>query len=140
MKVEAARYHELEWLVARTGYAPTQGARAIKATDGEGRIRGMVAFDGWTPASVQAHIALDTPVAWRSLLVPTFDWAFNQLGKRLMVGTILGDNARSLKLATSCGFREVHRVRDGWNVGVDLVFLELRREECRFIAPRKVAA
>jgi RimJ/RimL family protein N-acetyltransferase len=120
------------WLTERTGHAPGPGFRALVALDTAGVIRGGVGFDGWTPGSVHLHVVLDTPVAGRALLRSAFAEAFS--GGRLLVrGEVRASNARSLTLARRLGFRETHRVRDGWAAGEDMVLFEMRREECRWL-------
>lgn len=133
MRVLAAFREELAWLANRTGAAFTPGVRAIKAVDETGRIRGMVAYDCWTVTACQAHMAVDSPIVWRSLVRPAFSYPFEEAGKTLILGIISGDNAKSLAMVQALGFREVHRVPDGWAPGIPLVVHEMRREECRYL-------
>lgn len=131
MKVRAAMPEEFGWLVQRTSAGLTAGARGILTEDAAGRIRGMVVFDGWTENAAQAHIALDTPMAWRSLSGPVFEYVFEQCGKGVFLVCIPSHNARSIALTRRLGFREAHRVRDGWAPGDDLILFEMRREDWR---------
>lgn len=133
MRVEAAELRDLEWLVERTKCAVTRGMRAIKAVDASGRIRGMVGYDGWTENAVTAHMAVDTAIAWRALIPACFEYPFLECGREVMLGIIPADNVKSWGMASSLGFRIVHRVRDGWAKGVELLLLELRRDDCRFL-------
>ncbi len=140
MRVSAATPDDFAWLAGRTGCAPTASARAIKAVDAAGRIRGMVLFDMWTENAVQAHMAADSPIVWRSLLRPAFSYPFEEAGKGLLLGVIPANNPRSLALVANFGFRETYRVRDGWAVGVDLVFFEMLRDECPWLSAGRKAA
>jgi hypothetical protein len=133
MHVTAGHGETFDWLSARTHCALTPRARAIKAVDASGRIRGAVAYDCWTENAVQAHMAVDTPVAWRALLRPAFSYPFEEAGKGLLLGIIPAGNARSVALTQRLGFREAYRVRDGWAVGEDLVVFEMRRHECKWL-------
>lgn len=133
MRVLAAASWELSWLERRAGCVLTRNARGVKAVDAYGAIRAMVAFDSWTNASAQAHMAAETPIAWRSLLRPAFSYPFIEADKRVLIAVIPAGNERSLRLAKRFGFRETHRVPDGWDTGEDLVLLEMRREDCRHI-------
>ena len=128
MNVTAGGPEALAWLRERAGCALTPNARCIQAVDGAGRIRGVVGFDHWTHNAVQAHWALDTPVAWRALWGPALAYPFQESGLGLVLGVIPADNARSVTLARRMGFTEAHRVLDGWARGVDLLILELRPE------------
>lgn len=136
MIVRAAPSDHFPWLVSRVGCAITPAFRAIEAVDVRGNIRGMVGFDLWTANSVQAHMAVDTPIAWRSLLRPAFRYPFLEGGRGLILGIISAANAKSLAMARGLGFHETHRIRDGQSVGVDLVVMEMRREHCRWIERR----
>jgi hypothetical protein len=130
----------LPWLISRVGCLYTEGFRAIMATDGT-KILGMVGYDLWTENAVVMHIALDSPAAFRSLIVPCFEYPFVQAGKGIALATVRSDNERSKRLCEHVGFRLAHRVKDGAAVGVDTLLYEMRREECRWIgrAMRKAA-
>lgn len=140
MRVRAAPKEHYGWFTAQTGYAVPGDFRAIEAVDSRGAVRGMVGFDGWTPASVRMHMALGSPIYARHLLEPAFDYPFNQEGRAVVVGMISEANPRSLFLARRLGFSDCGRVRDGWAPGEDIVILELRRENCRFLAGQRKAA
>lgn len=133
LQVRAAPAHHYSWLLVRTGYAPTQGFRAIEAVDESGRIFGMVGYDGWIPNAVQMHIALDSPLAVRALLRPAFEYPFLEAGKQMVFGVLPADRTRAVALALHLGFDEVGRVEDGWAPGVDLVHLAMLKRNCRWI-------
>jgi len=135
VRVQAAHPEDYEWIASRATLAVGPLFRAIKAVDEKGNIHGMVGFDGWTPNSVSLHLALDNPLALRSLLKPGFGIAFDEFYRGVIVVTVLSDNARSLALIPKLGFREVHRIRDGWKPGIDMVLFEMRREDCRWVGP-----
>jgi hypothetical protein len=97
----------------------------------------MVGFDGWTPGSVSFHVALEYPAALRRLIKPAFDLAFVRLKKQVVLATVVSTNQRSLRLVRHLGFRETHRIVDGWSVGAHLVIHEMRRPECRWLEPER---
>jgi RimJ/RimL family protein N-acetyltransferase len=117
---------------------------AIEAVDEDGRIVGMVGYDGWMPGAVCLHIAIEHPAALRRLLRPGFGVAFDPqprgVGKVAALATVLSTNERSLRLVRHLGFREVYRGRDWSGPGVDFVVHEMRREECRFLPRARKAA
>lgn len=135
MRVEAAAWGDVLWLTDRTGVIGTPRLRAIKATDTAGAIRGMVAYDEWTPASCQVHMAADTPIAWRSLLRPAFSYPFEEVGVRVLLGVIPASNTRALTMVRHFGFTLEHVIRDGFSEGVHLCLFEMRREACRWLSP-----
>lgn len=140
MKVRAAPPQHLGWIQERVGCALTPGATAIEAIDSAGRVLGMVVFDGWTPNAVQLHVAVDTPAAWVALTRPMFQYVFEQAGREVLMGMVLGSNTKCLRLARGLGFRGSHRVKDGHSKGVDLVMVEIRKNECRWLRPARKAA
>lgn len=132
-RVRASHPSRFAWLEQRTGCVLTRNARAIEAVDGEGRVRGMVGYDGWTENAVQAHMAVETPSVWRSLLRPAFSYPFLEAGKGLLLGVIPAHNGRSVRLVRRLGFRMAHEVRDGWAQGDSLLLFEMRRDECKWL-------
>jgi RimJ/RimL family protein N-acetyltransferase len=132
MRVRASTPDEARWLTERTGYQPGGDFRGIVAESG-GAIRGLVGFDRWTPNAVSMHVAVDSPAGCRGLLRAAFGYAFLETGRTLVRGEVRASNVRALALDKHLGFREVYRVEGGWAPGEDLILLEMRRDECRWI-------
>ncbi len=140
MIVRAAPPEHFSWIADRAGLVPGGGFHALEAVDASGRIHGMVGFDGWTPNAVALHVAIDHPAALRHLIRPSFAIAFESFGRSVVVATVLSANTKSLRLVRHLGFREVMRGRDWWAPGVDMVWHEMRREECRWLEQSRRAA
>jgi hypothetical protein len=138
--VQASQPKGLEWICERTGLVPTADTRAIEAVDSTGAVRGMVAYEGWTQNSVRVHVAVDTPLAFRHMLRPAFEYPFVAAGRGILIGIIPASNARSVRFNRHVGFVETHRIRDGLRAGVDLILFEMRREQCRWLTENKKAA
>lgn len=136
MIVRAAPPEHHPWIAERATLSLGPQFMAIEAVEGE-RVLAMVGFDGWTPSAVSLHVAVEHPAALRHVLKAGFGVAFDApprgFGRRLAVATVLGTNKKSLRLCEHLGFCEVGRLPDGWDKGVDLVFLAMRREDCRWI-------
>lgn len=128
----------IEFLAA-TAYKPTELFRAIKSVDEAGELQAMVGYDYWTPNAVQMHIWIKHPEAYLSkeLLQEGFGYPFNS-GRNLVIGVTPGDNTRALEFNRKLGFRETHRIKDGWSAGTDMVIQEMRRDECRWLPGRTV--
>ena len=122
-----------KWLADRIPITLSSQFGALEAVDERGRTVAMVGYDGWTTNGVSLHIALEHPAALRHVLGPGFGIPFIELGKQVVVATVLSNNARSMRLVPRLGFREVFRGREWWSPGVDVVFFEMRREECRYV-------
>lgn len=134
MRVQFAPQRRMRWLEQKTGCVLTRNARAIEVVDGA-ITRGMVAFDAWTPQSAQAHMAVEAPILWRHLLPAAARYLYETEGRQLAIGLIPASNGRSVRTALSLGFSLQHRVRDGWSAGVDLLVLEMRKQDCRSFRP-----
>ena len=139
MIVRAAHPSHFGWLLSRIGLALSMGMRAIEAVSETGEILGMVGYDSWMPNSVAMHFALESPLAGRALCGPAFSYAFEEAGKGVVLGFIPAYRQRAVSIAKRLGFREVVRFRDGWEAGVDLVSLEMRREEWEQSTARRLS-
>ncbi len=133
--LQADHIDDFNWIKSHANCVLTPYARAIKAVDDKGAIRGMVAFDNWTENAVQVHMAVDAAMVWRKLLPAAFRFAFEQAGKGLMVGITPASNAAALAFSKKAGFRQPYRITDGWAKGEDMVISEMRRDECRWLNP-----
>lgn len=131
--VVAAAFEDFKWLVEKTGCVITADFRAIKAVDPAGKIHGMVGYCDWTYNSVRTHIGAESPIAWRSLLRPALEYAFCQAGVGMILGVVRGGNAKSLRFCGAVGLEEVWRLKDGFKPGEDWVFLQLLKENCRYL-------
>lgn len=140
MRVQVAPPGDLQWLVERTGMWPSAAFRALEAVDESGRIRGMVGYDTWMKSTCFMHVALDSPMAVRCLVRPAFTSLFEDAGYEVAMGLTRASNIAALTLARHLGFREVYRIRDGWQPGEDLVVSEMRKVACRWLARERKAA
>ncbi len=120
------------WLCERIGYMPTPHIRCIGNVSKEGKILGVVGFDGWNGASCQMHVAGEGNWVSRELIRATFDYAFNVAGLKVVLGLVPSSNDKALRFDRHVGFSEVARIKGGHPDG-DLVVLQLRREDCRFL-------
>jgi L-amino acid N-acyltransferase YncA len=135
----AATPEERSALAEAVGVHLSPGARGIVAVDATGRVRGGVLYDGWTENAVTVHMATSTPMAWRALVPAVYEYPFVEAGRGVVLGYVRSSNTASARLTRHLGFREVHRVRDGFAQGDDLILFELRREDCAHLLSRKAA-
>jgi len=126
------------WIIQRTGCIVTSDFQAIAALDSKGIIRGMVGYCNWSGNTVQCHMAVDHPIAWRALVyennAPAFWYPFVQSKRKLILALVHEGNNKSLEMTRHLGFREAHRIRDGVRDGEDLVLFEMRREDCPWLS------
>jgi RimJ/RimL family protein N-acetyltransferase len=120
------------WLCERVGYMPTPHIRCIGNVNSDGKILGVVGFDGWNGASCQMHVAGEGNWVTRQLLFAGFDYPFNVAGCRVVLGLVPSGNDKALRFDKHVGFREVARIKDAHPDG-ELIVLEMRRENCRYL-------
>ena len=125
------------WLVSRANLVPDGQFRAIEAVDeASGKILAAVGYDGWMDNACCMHVALDHPSAGRYVLRPAFRIPFVELGLGVVVAKVVSTNVRALALDKALGFKVVGVGRDWIRPGVDLVVMEMRREDCRWLLSR----
>lgn len=99
---------------------------------------GVVAYNGFCGNVCSMHIAGDGNWVSREFIRAAFEYPFVQLKLAAIVAPVAATNNKALRFDKHFGFREVHRVQDGWENGVDLVLLEMKREECRWLRPGNI--
>lgn len=67
-----------------------------------------------------------------------FDYPFNQIGARKVIGLIYGTNEKSIRLAEHAGFTLEGVIKDCCEEG-DMFIYTMTPEQCRFLAPRRAA-
>ncbi len=136
IEVRPAPPEHYGWIARKANLIISAGFGALEAVDGD-RIVGMVGYDGWTENSCSMHYAIDEPIAIRRLIRPSFGLVFDApprgLGKGVVFGSVLSTNEKALRLDLRLGFRQVARFKDAWAKGVDLIVVEMRREDCRWL-------
>jgi hypothetical protein len=102
-------------------------------SDRTAAVLGVVAFTGFWGRVCSVHLAGEGNWVNRNLIWRSFDYPFRQVGVQAVLAPISAGNARSLNFAQRMGFKEVHRIRDGWADDVDLIILQLLREDCHWL-------
>lgn len=135
MNIQAATPEQMAIACQALGAAITNNAQGIACVDGDGTLGAVVLYDDWTPNAVTVHIYSASPkYMFNPRFIHEIFWFPYVYGTRsVLVGTIQADNEGSLKLAKALGFRETYRVTDGWSDGIDMVIVEMRRQDCRWL-------
>lgn len=97
------------------------------------QLIGVVAYNGFCGNVCQMHIAGDGNWVSREFIRAAFDYPFRQLGLAAVLGALPADNHKAMKFDTHFGMREVHRITNGWANGVDLVLVQMNREDCKWL-------
>ena len=125
----------LEFLRVRGVVLPwSLDLRMIGRVDSKGKLCGVVAYNGFVGATCCIHCAGDDS-NWASpeFLYASFDYPFNKCKLVAVFGTLASNNLQALRLDQHLGFRQVHIVPQGWDSENDLIILEMRRENCRWL-------
>lgn len=69
----------------------------------------------------------------RELLFAAFDYPFTQCDIEHIIGPVAANNHRALRFNKHLGFEVLHRLRDGFEHGVDLVVMRMARHQCRWL-------
>ena len=108
----------------------TTGIIAVnEKEDGSTEPVGAALFDMWTHTGVCVHWWMDTPMLIRhGFFNEICSYVFGECGKNVIIGIIPDNSVKSMNLAVKLGLVEVGRIKEGYNVGVDQVILEVRVE------------
>jgi hypothetical protein len=141
MKIVAfSSFKHLKYVRSVLQVAISSETRGLIAIDANETPIGVVLLDNWTANSVMGHIAVQKPIALRELLPEAFKYVFNFCQKSMMLGSVPADVTKALKLNAHIGFKELYRVKDGWDVGIDMVLIQMLKDDCRYIQTFKEVA
>jgi len=120
-----------DWLCERIGYVPSPHMYCIGNVS-NGKILGVVGYDGWNGASVQMHSAGEGNWLTRTFLKFVFWYPFEQEGMKIVIGSVPSGNTLAIKFNLHVGFKVEYVIEDAHPDGA-LVVMTMRRGECRFL-------
>lgn len=139
MRVERMDRNQAMHFLRTISYAPTSGFRGMVQVNDYLEIVAAVGFDNWTINSVQLHVWVPRPKELvRKFIQEVFNYSFVTANKGLVVGLTPSNNAAALHFNKKIGFKEVYRMKDAWDVNVDVVVQEMRKENCRWLRRSKI--
>jgi hypothetical protein len=123
------------WCQTKVGILRCEDTGGIMAIDTDkNETVGAVIMDNWTQNSVQCHFMISSPLVLRhQFLECGFDYMFNQRGVARVYGLVPANNEKAVKLNVNMGFTIKARMEEAYEVGVDYLLFEMKRENCRFI-------
>lgn len=126
-------------LLREIGVQPCADMKAIFwVSDVTGKIEWLVGYTGFVGKVCQMHmVSFDTHWSPRPMLFACFDYPFNQLGLRSVLGIVNSTNEKALRYDKHLGFKEVLRLPGCHDDGGDIVVMKMDRDECRWIKERK---
>jgi hypothetical protein len=129
--VAFSSFKHLEYVRDVTQVPVSNATRGLIAIDSSGVPQGVILLDNWTENCVTGHIAIQKPMALRELLPELCDYVYHFCGKSMILAGIADDTPKALKLVKNIGFKEIYRIKDGWDVGIDLVLTQMTKDDCR---------
>ncbi|MDB4312049.1 hypothetical protein N9937_01335 [bacterium] len=107
----------------------TRGIVAVR----KGKFVAGCVYDNWTNGSVTCHHIIVEPTVIRHGWLEAIHTAAFGEARKVILGLVAGNNAAALKFNKHMGFTEICRIKDGWDIGVDNVVMEMRREDCPYL-------
>lgn len=123
-----------EWIHERAKPEWTNRTKGVVAIGPDGAILAVAVFDTWTFSSGQVHVAIENRLAIRhGFIEECLHYFFNTCDRKVLICTIPTINEKSLRFTKNLGFRDIFVIKDGYDVGVDYVIREMRKDDCRWI-------
>lgn len=120
------------WIAKHGGGFYRQGSQCI-GLERDGEIIAGVLYDFANGASIYMHVAaLGGNWLDREFLRVCFDYPFNQLGAKVVIGLVGSKNERARRFDEHLGFKLQAEIPDGHPDGSLLIYV-LRREDCRWL-------
>ena len=114
--------------------------RGIVAEADDGSVAGMVVLENWSATSVFGHIQIENIRCTKLLVEGVMDFVFNVCGMLYFLGILPSDNEKAMRLEKKLGFKEVYRLPNGLDHGVDAIYMCLAREEAAYLPLKEEAA
>jgi len=128
---------ELDWEWMRKRAKPircedTQGIVAYDTDTGE--ILACCACDSFTKTSCATHMAIKDPRVLRHGFLQAIAYhLFVVCDRTNVIGLVPAINAKALRFNEHIGFREIARIPNGLDEGVDYVIMQMTRDECKWL-------
>lgn len=125
----------MQFMCHELNYAPTQHAQCIVDVEAEtGKPVAGVIYDAYNGAIIMAHIWVSPDHnPSKDWFCAIFDYPFNRLGVRKIVGQVNSGNLAARKLDEHFGFRLECQVSDFYEDGGSLMVYTMTKEQCRVL-------
>lgn len=117
------------------GIPMSDDLQALGRYDSNGKLFGVVAFNGFNGLVCSMHCAGKGHWLSRKFLHQIFHYPFVQLKLEHVLASVAANNEKALRLDRKVGFTDVMRIPNGWSRGVDTILLKMSRNECRWVEP-----
>lgn len=126
---------EIAYVAQEMSYCPSLHTKSVANIASNGEILACILYDHWTISCVQVHVYAKSLAALfnRDFLHEIFTFPFITGGRKYLIGVTPANQKASLAVSGWLGFKEVTRIPDGWDTGVDMIVKRLSRTDCRFL-------
>ena len=125
--------HVCLWVADKIDHKYHANSGAGIGIEKEGKVICGVLFECHNGNSIQIHVALeDGERMTREWLNVLFNYAFNQLKVKKIIGVLDSTNEKALKFDKHIGFITEAVIKDAGKHS-DLVILSMTRQQCRFL-------
>ncbi len=113
--------------------------KGIIAEDESGKIAAVI-MDSWSKSSCQIHICIEKMSVLRhGLLEEVARYVFDTAGRSIIIGVTPSNNEKALKFNEHIGLKEIFRIKDGYDMGIDYVITRMDRDSCRWYQHKEAA-
>jgi hypothetical protein len=129
------------WVNQQVGIKRCEDTGGIMAIDSTTNSTvGACIMDNWTNNSVQCHFMISSPMVLKhGFLEDCFDFMFNVGNVSRIYGLVPGNNFKALKFNKHMGFTVKAVMEEAYEVGIDYILLEMKKDNCRFLDSRRAA-
>ena len=121
------------WVHERANPVLCENTNGIVA-ERDGKPIAAAIFDQWTASSCQVHICMDDPFVIRhGFFREVCTYVFVTCGRKCIIGLTPADNERAVRFNRHVGMREIYRIEDAIDEGIDYIVVRMDRDECRWI-------
>lgn len=144
MKVRFRAFSDADQLTIRQvmPFTFSDGTNGIVAYDMDtSRTLAVLVAQEWTYTACTVHqVILNPLVIKHGWFQEIADWLFTTAKRLVLLAPVPSNNERAIKVNEKLGFREITRIKDGYDRGVDFVVMELRPESAnpRYWNPEKM--
>ena len=131
----------IQILLNEIGVQPCGDLQALFWANKENQIEWVIGYTAFIGKTCQMHVVnLTGKTTPRKLIWAAFDYPFNKAGIEVVFGVLNSKNEHAVAYDKKLGFKEVNRWDGVHDDGGDIVLLEMKRGECRWIKEYKNAA
>jgi len=124
-----------DWINSHVGIQRCEDTGGITAVDADtGELLAACVIDNMTQNSVQTHLVIARPLVIKhGFLDCCADVIYNSLGMSRVYALVPANNAKAVRLNKHIGFTVKTVLEEAYEVGVDYLVMEMKRENCRFL-------